>query len=202
MSTTNGKRAAQDQKAERRHTAGAPAIAAEHKKAQFELDVAIVEDLDFQRHEFPPNSRVHVVRSRARCDRPASPCRAGSPAVPCARATHRVPEGVEKLPYEVQSFSIGKFEPNRQRSAPKMPTVSRTTSAICAGSLRCRNVPSPESLVDDVRAGAQAAPCPRAIPRVLRGERSSSMPACCRTKVTFGHASARSAASAICGAKT
>ncbi len=46
--------AAKDQKSQRQHTAGAPAVAAEDKEAQFEFDVAIVEDLDFQWHNSLP----------------------------------------------------------------------------------------------------------------------------------------------------
>jgi hypothetical protein len=41
---------ADDQKAERQDAAGAAAVAPEHEKAGFELDIAIVQDLDFQRH--------------------------------------------------------------------------------------------------------------------------------------------------------
>ena len=46
----HGPRPAQDQKAERRHPAGPAAIAAEHEKARLELDVAIIQDLDLERH--------------------------------------------------------------------------------------------------------------------------------------------------------
>ena len=46
--------AAEDQKSQRQHAAGAAAIAAKDKEARFELDVAIVEDLDFQRHDSLP----------------------------------------------------------------------------------------------------------------------------------------------------
>ena len=46
--------AAKDQKSQRQHAARAPAVAAKDKEARFELDVAIVENLDFQRHDFLP----------------------------------------------------------------------------------------------------------------------------------------------------
>ena len=46
--------AAKDQKSQRQHAAGAPAVATKDKEARFELDVAIVEDLDFQRHNSLP----------------------------------------------------------------------------------------------------------------------------------------------------
>src|SRR5216684_1718933 len=39
-----------NEKAERQHTARAPAVAAEHQEARFQFDVAIVKNLDFQRH--------------------------------------------------------------------------------------------------------------------------------------------------------
>src|SRR5208337_424038 len=44
---------AQDQKAERRHAPSAAAIAPKHEEARLELDVAIIENLDFQRHVVP-----------------------------------------------------------------------------------------------------------------------------------------------------
>ena len=53
---------AEDQKSERRHAAGAAAIAAKDKEARFELDVAIVEDLDFERHDSLPMSGVRARR--------------------------------------------------------------------------------------------------------------------------------------------
>ena len=45
---------AEDQEAIGRHAAGAAAIAAEHEEARFQLDIAIVENLDFEGHERPP----------------------------------------------------------------------------------------------------------------------------------------------------
>ena len=48
--------AADDQKAQRQHAAGAAAVTPEHQKARFQLDIAVVQDLDFQRHLFPPDS--------------------------------------------------------------------------------------------------------------------------------------------------
>ena len=42
--------AAGNEKAQRQHPPRAPAVAAEHQEARFQLDVAIVENLDFQRH--------------------------------------------------------------------------------------------------------------------------------------------------------
>ena len=50
--------AAGNQKAQRQHAARAAAVAAEHEEAQFQFDVAIVENLDFQRHSFLPFSFV------------------------------------------------------------------------------------------------------------------------------------------------
>ncbi len=50
---------AEDQKAERQDTAGAAAIAAEHEKARFQFDIAVVQNLDFKRHvSLSPNSLV------------------------------------------------------------------------------------------------------------------------------------------------
>ena len=45
-----GPGSAQDQKAVGRHTARAAAIAPQHEEAQFKLDIAVVEHLDFQSH--------------------------------------------------------------------------------------------------------------------------------------------------------
>ena len=78
---------------------------------------------------------------------------------------------------------------SRTGSAPrrKARRVSPAMKATCAGSLRWRKVPRPESFADDVGAGGEAlhACAPRCEPS---GVRSSSMPACCRTKVTLGQA--------------
>src|SRR5216683_6215616 len=68
-----------NEKAECQHTPCAPAVAAEHQEARFQLDVAIVENLDFQRHVCLPFPRLFSPRRAiARDDRPASPYRAGS----------------------------------------------------------------------------------------------------------------------------
>jgi hypothetical protein len=45
--------AAEDQEAEGEHAASAAAVAAENQKARFQLDIAVVQDLDLQRHSFP-----------------------------------------------------------------------------------------------------------------------------------------------------
>src|ERR1700741_4732865 len=45
---------AKDQEAECKDTARAAAIMAQYQKARFQLDVAIVQNLYFQRHEFLP----------------------------------------------------------------------------------------------------------------------------------------------------
>src|SRR6202008_3507696 len=42
----------ENQKSIGRHPTGAAAIAAEDEKARFELDIAVVENLDFERHTF------------------------------------------------------------------------------------------------------------------------------------------------------
>ena len=70
--------AADNQKAQRQHPARAPAVAAEHQEARFQLDVPIVENLDFQSHTCLPYFLRLFSRAglRARSDRPASPCRA------------------------------------------------------------------------------------------------------------------------------
>src|ERR1700690_2844947 len=46
--------AAGDKKAERQHPPGAPAVATEHEKTRFQLNVPIVKNLDFERHILPP----------------------------------------------------------------------------------------------------------------------------------------------------
>jgi hypothetical protein len=43
---------ADDQEAKRKDAAGAAAIATEHEKARFQLDIAIIQNLDLQRHNF------------------------------------------------------------------------------------------------------------------------------------------------------
>jgi hypothetical protein len=56
--------AAEDQEAERQHAPHAAAIAAEHEKARFQLDVAVVEQLDLQRHTFLPVILLPVLTGR------------------------------------------------------------------------------------------------------------------------------------------
>jgi len=51
--------AAEDQEAERQDAAGAAAVAPEHEEARFQLDIAIVQDLDFQRHLILPSPDFH-----------------------------------------------------------------------------------------------------------------------------------------------
>ena len=68
--------AAEDQEAEGRHAPRAAAVAPEHQEARFQFDVAVVEDLDFECHVFPPSSSVR------RGDRRASRCRAAGGADP------------------------------------------------------------------------------------------------------------------------
>src|SRR5580698_2730899 len=46
--------AADNQKAQRQHAACTPTVAAEHKEARFQFNVAIVENLDFQSHTSLP----------------------------------------------------------------------------------------------------------------------------------------------------
>ena len=48
--------APEDEEPERRDAARAPAVAPEHEEARFELDVAVVEHLDFERHGRSPLS--------------------------------------------------------------------------------------------------------------------------------------------------
>ena len=68
-------RAAQDQEAQRRHAAYAAAVAAEHEKAAFQLDVAVVEHLDFEGHGRPSLDRNACwVRHAALCRERASTC--------------------------------------------------------------------------------------------------------------------------------
>src|SRR5207344_2375248 len=65
-------RPAEDQEAERQHTAGAAAVAAEHEKARLQFDVTIVEYLDFQRHE---HSSLLLLSLRAASSKPIDPPR-------------------------------------------------------------------------------------------------------------------------------
>src|SRR5580692_7398243 len=43
-----------NQKTQRQHTAGTPAVAAKHEETRFQLDVPIVENFDFECHVLPP----------------------------------------------------------------------------------------------------------------------------------------------------
>ena len=54
--------AAEDEEAQRQHAPRAAAVAAEHQEARFQLDVAIVENLDFQRHGVPPSVSLSARR--------------------------------------------------------------------------------------------------------------------------------------------
>src|ERR1700740_3253331 len=58
---------AEDQKAERQDTARSTAVAPQDKKARLQLNVAIVKDLDFQRHRSLPVSRSLSVVSTRHC---------------------------------------------------------------------------------------------------------------------------------------
>ena len=68
-----------------------------------------------------------------------------------------------------------------------MPTVSFTIAAMWSGSLRWMKVPSPDSLQTTFGRAASSRMPPRHCAQPA-GERSSSIPACCSTKVTLGQA--------------
>ena len=80
---------------------------------------------------------------------------------------------------------MGKFDPQRQRSAPNIATVSRDQPGDVGGVAAVDEGAEARELRHHVRAAAQVAPSPRARPRGRRRTVSSSMPACCSTKVTL-----------------
>src|SRR5258708_7349572 len=73
--------ASDDEETQRQHAARASTIPAENKKTRFQLDVPVIENLDFQRHVCLPVSLLALAgakSARARADRSALPCRARS----------------------------------------------------------------------------------------------------------------------------
>ncbi len=187
-----------DEKAERQHAPGAPAIAPQHQKARFQLDVAVVEDLDFQRHGFPPNRRI----SGFRVCRRASPCRrkwrrGPRPGTRPSRPHRRRP-GRHSSSRVSQSESWSRTGSARRRtSRPSRRRHRRYAPGRCDAGM-CR---APRALTRRWAARRVSA-CPRAR---RRGPRSTGPRACRRAgerRSLSGHAAASLAAPSIWGANT
>ncbi len=113
---------AEDQEAVDGHAAGAAAVAAEHEEARFELDVAVVEQLDFQGHLL---CLLPLTIARPTAGRPGWRCRERSRSA--------------------RSCSCRPSPPRRRRPAPdRSSTASRSGSSSRTGSAsRRRSPPSP-----------------------------------------------------------